>query len=242
MSITSTVNSLSSVYMVGKTAWNVYQILNRPSVNAPGSATDAYRPNEWADYGSEEEQMIYLAPNISEVTEVKTGIVTSQKTEEVTVGYFFDVFLRESHSGSVKITEHPVQGGANISDHAYNLPDTLTIEILVSDTMDSIVAGQFTGEVTKSVSAYEIIRSLKERRVLCSVRTRLRYYTNMLIESMTVNDDYKSAHSLRCSVSFKQIIMAVVATEYVKLEKKQAVQTTNEGNKSAEKRTSVIKQ
>lgn len=239
MSITSTVNSLSSVYMVGKTAWNVYQILNRPSVNAPGSATDAYRPNEWADYGSEEEQMIYLAPNISEVKiEADAGL----NAVEVTVGYFFDAFLRESHSGSVKITEHPVQGGANISDHAYNLPDTLTIEILVSDTMDSIVAGQFTGEATKSVSAYEVLRSLKERRVLCSVRTRLRYYTNMLIESMTVNDDYKTSHSLRCSVSFKQIIMAVVATEYVKLEKKQAVQTTNEGNKSAEKRTSVIKQ
>jgi len=35
MSITSTVNSLSSLYMVGKAAWNVYQILNRPPLKLP---------------------------------------------------------------------------------------------------------------------------------------------------------------------------------------------------------------
>jgi len=98
MSITSTVNSLSSLYMVGKAAWNVYQILNRPSIKAPGSATDAYRPADWGKYGSDEDQMIYLAPNISEVEEVRIG--KKKETYEVTVGYYFDAFTKENHSGS----------------------------------------------------------------------------------------------------------------------------------------------
>ncbi len=230
MSITSTVNSLSSLYMVGKAAWNVYQILNKPTIKAPGSATDAYRPADWGNYGSDEDQMIYLAPNISEVEE-RTGEIG--ETYEVTVGYYFDAFTKENHVGSVRVTEHPVQGGSNISDHAYNLPDKLTIEVLVSDSVQPIVSGQFASGKTKSISAYEVIRKLKEKRVLVSVRTRLHYYTNMIIENMSVSDDYKSANSLRCTVSLRQVMMAVVPVEYVTLTKRQAVVETNKGTKSA---------
>ena len=232
MSITSTVNSLSSLYMVGKAAWNVYQILNRPSIKAPGSATDAYRPADWGNYGSDEDQMIYLAPNISEVQTGDFG--------KVTVGYYFDAFTKENHVGSVRVTEHPVQGGSNISDHAYNLPDKLTLEVLVSDSVQPIVAGQFTNKNTKSISAYEILRGLKERRALVSVRTRLHYYTNMIIENMSVSDDYKSANSLRCTVSLRQVMMAVVPVEYVTLTKRQAVVETNKGTKSATDGQSIL--
>ena len=237
MSITSTVNSLPSLYMVGKAAWNVYQILNRPSIKAPGSATDAYRPADWGNYGSDEDQMIYLAPNISEVEE-RTGEIG--ETYEVTVGYYFDAFTKENHVGSVRVTEHPVQGGSNISDHAYNLPDKLTIEVLVSDSVQPIVAGQFASGKTKSISAYEVLRKLKEKRVLVSVRTRLHYYTNMIIEGMNVSDDYKSANSLRCTVSLRQVMMAVVPVEYVTLTKRQAVVETNKGTKSATNGQSIL--
>jgi len=224
--------------MVGKAAWNVYQILKRPSIEAPGSTTDAYRPADWGNYGSDEDQMIYLAPNISEVEEVLVG--RNRETYEVTVGYYFDAFTKENHVGSVRVTEHPVQGGSNISDHAYNLPDKLTIEVLVSDSVQSIVSGQFSGGGTKSISAYEMLRNLKEKRALVSVRTRLHYYTNMIIENMSVSDDYKSANSLRCTVSLRQVMMAVVPVEYVTLTKRQAVVETNKGTKSATDGQSIL--
>jgi hypothetical protein len=223
--------------MVGKSSWNVYQILNRPTIKAPGSATDAYRPADWGNYGSDEDQMIYLAPNISEVEE-RTGEIG--ETYEVTVGYYFDAFTKENHVGSVRVTEHPVQGGSNISDHAYNLPDKLTIEVLVSDSVQPIVSGQFASGKTKSISAYEVLRKLKEKRVLVSVRTRLHYYTNMIIENMSVSDDYKSANSLRCTVSLRQVMMAVVPVEYVTLTKRQAVVETNKGTKSATDGQSIL--
>ena len=237
MSITSTVSSLSSLYMVGKATWNVYQILKRPSIDDPGSAKGAYRPADWGNYGSDEDQMIYLAPNISEA-EKKIG--ESGETYEVPVGYYFDAFTKENHVGSVRVTEHPVQGGSNISDHAYNLPDKLTIEVLVSDSVQPIVAGQFASSKTKSISAYEVIRKLKEKRVLVSVRTRLHYYTNMIIENMSVSDDYKSANSLRCTVSLRQVMMAVVPVEYVTLTKRQAVVETKKGPQSASDGESLL--
>ena len=104
---------------------------------------------------------------------------------------------------------------------------------MVSDSVQPIVAGQFASSKTKSISAYEVIRKLKEKRVLVSVRTRLHYYTNMIIENMSVSDDYKSANSLRCTVSLRQVMMAVVPVEYVTLTKRQAVGETKKGLQSA---------
>jgi uncharacterized protein YjhX (UPF0386 family) len=230
MALKNVINSASSIYMIGKMAWNVYKTIARQNPSLTTSKS-SWRPPQWADYGSNEDQMIYLAPNISEV-EKKVGEIG--ETYEVTVGYYFDAFTKENHTGSVRVTEHPVQGGANISDHAYNLADKLTLEILVSDSVESIVAGQFAGGKTKSISAYEVIRKLKEKRALVSVRTRLHYYTNMIIENMTTSDDYKSANSLRCTVILRQVMMAVVATEYVTLKKKQAVNSENTGPKIAQ--------
>ncbi len=234
MSISSTVNSLSTVFMVGKAAWNVYNMMNAPSIVAPGIVEDAYRPSSWGKYGTDESQMLYLAPNISEKKKKVSPAGESAKSQsEIEVGYFFDAFVRESHAGSVKITDHPVQGGWNISDHAYNLPDSLTIEVFSSDSMDTIKTNQFKDYSTKSVSVYEILRSLKERRVLVSVRTRLRRYENMIIEKMSSTDDYKTANSFRCVVSLRQIMVAVVSKEYVAVEKKNVKDTNGKGQQQA---------
>jgi len=224
MSITSTVNSLSTVFMVGKAIWNVYSAITRPtsfSFSSIQKAT-AYRPLDWSKYAVDDSDLVYIAPNIAEVVK-KTNIVDPMgaTVEEVTVGYFFDAFIRESHSGSVRITEHPVQGGANISDHAYNLPDRLTIEVFMSDSMETVKASQFTAEKTKSVSAFQKLKELKEKRTLVSVRTRLHYYENMIIENMSTDDDYTTANKLRCTVSLRQIMMARVAETYVALPKRQ---------------------
>jgi tRNA U34 2-thiouridine synthase MnmA/TrmU len=116
----------------------------------------------------------------------------------------------------------------------------LTIEVLVSDSVQPIVSGQFASGKTKSISAYEVLRKLKEKRVLVSVRTRLHYYTNMIIEGMNVSDDYKSANSLKGTVSLRQVMMAVVPVEYVTLTKRQAVVETNKGTKSATDGQSIL--
>ncbi len=231
MSITSTVNSVSSVFMVGKAVWNVFKVVTRSAAYAPISKDEAYRPGTWGRYG-DESQMLYLAPNITEKKKKTESEGSSE--EEVTIGYFFDAFLRENHTGTVKVTDHPVQGGMNISDHAYNLPDTLTIEVFASDSMDSLKTNQFKTLSTKSKSVYETLRGLKERRVLLGVRTRLRRYENMIIENMTVSDDYKTSNALRCTISFKQIIMASVAEKYVLVQKSQVVNNNNKGSQQPE--------
>lgn len=235
MSVSSVTNSLSTAYMVGRTAWNVYNTLK---ASATLSMQDqAYRPSKWPPSTSEtDEELMLRASNISK-QKIEGGNPTEKR-----IGYFFDAFLKESHTGSVRITDHPVQGGASISDHAYNLPDKLTIEIFVSDVMDVLVKNQFSEYDTKSVSAYEVLKELKEARQPLEINTRLRIYEDMIIENMSITDDYKSKHSLRCSVSFRQIIMASVSTEIVVLKRKQQAVQENKGGDTSSGGPSVLKQ
>jgi len=58
-------------------------------------------------------------------------------------GFFFDAVMRVEHTKALRITEHPLQTGANISDHAFMLPAYVTLEISMSDTMATVIPGQF---------------------------------------------------------------------------------------------------
>ncbi len=124
--------------------------------------------------------------------------------------YFFDAVLRLEHTEGNRITEHPVQTGANISDHAFELPARLTLEIGMSDVMDSYQKGQFTETKSRSVSAYQTLLRLKQARLPMQIITRLKQYENMVIEQMHAGDDFKTRHGLKCIVTFRQIMTAKV--------------------------------
>lgn len=122
--------------------------------------------------------------------------------------YFFDAYLRIDHERSLRITEHPVQKGANISDHAYVMPATVVMEIGMSDAMDAYESGQFQGDTSKSVSAFKTLDRLQKARAPLTIVTRLGKYENMVVQSIHAPDDAKTQHGLRVTVTFKQIIMA----------------------------------
>jgi hypothetical protein len=184
-----------------------------------------WRPPEWKGLPSSEEEFTGQNANgtstgkpVGQILYLKTNIG----------GYFFDAFLRVEHSSSLKITSHPVQSGANISDHAYMEPVTLVMEVGMSDAMDSLIPNQFKGFDTKSVTAYNVLTDLQESRVPFEVHTRLKHYTNMLIENISTADDFKTMNGLRCTVTMKQILLVDVAKTTVSA-RNQATGSTQQG-------------
>lgn len=152
-----------------------------------------YRPKEWNLMDAV--QMVLVKTNIG--------------------GLFFDAVVHVDTEETLTITSHPVQNGANISDHAYREPTRITMEIKMSDVMASRVPGQFTGAYTKSVSAYRRLLDLQRSRIPCAVLTRLGSYRNMLIESISAPDDPTMLHGLTCSVSLREVLVANVAVAKV---------------------------
>ena len=153
-------------------------------------------------------------------------------------GYFFDAVLKVDHNSTLKITSHPVETGGNISDHAYMEPQSISMEIGMSDACVSYIAGQFEQRYTRSVRAFDTLKQLQRDRAKVDVLTRLELYKNMMIENITVSDDYTSLFGLKATVMLTEVIMAKTKTviiENVASKKPQVTGSTNKGTVQAEK-------
>jgi hypothetical protein len=179
-----------------------------------------YRPKQW-----NEELLFFL-----------TASVYDLNTKEYSIRYYyFDGVLKTEHVNQRRITQHPVQVGANITDHSFQLPARLTMEIGVSDVMDCYsLSNDWTSEtVGRSINAFQGLKKLQESGKSLSVTTRLFTYDNMIIESISVPEDYRTLYSLRASIIFQQIITVQTSRTKISLVKN-TTDTTNLGPISTE--------
>lgn len=144
-------------------------------------------------YKSENEERLYLKSNID--------------------GWFFDGFVNISQVHSLHTTSHPVQSGANITDHAYEEPIHITASIIVSDayTADDTKRDAqlfLSNGATKSVGAFNVLRQMQSERRLLKVVTKYGSYSNMLLTSLTVNTTYKNLYNMIADVELDEIIIA----------------------------------
>lgn len=192
--------SLSDIAVPGLPKAGVGQLLRVSQMGLPAVLTDA------------------LFKQIANLCYVKTSIG----------GYFFDAVFRVNHESHLVITKHPVQGGANVSDHCYMEPARVTMEIGMSDANPTTILGQFLGRSgSKSQSAFDALREMQSNRQTVDAYTRLASYKNMLVESINVPDDIKSATGLRASVTLQQII--VVDVPVIKVSARPAVTGNTNG-------------
>lgn len=120
--------------------------------------------------------------------------------------FVFDAVFNTDHSANLTVTQHPVQSGASISDHAYMEPDEVSLEVGMTD-----VAAEAAG-TSRSVNAYTQLRAIMELREPVTLITRLKTYENMIITSISAPDDVKTMHALRASVYFQQLNIVSVST------------------------------
>lgn len=153
--------------------------------------------------------------------------------------FIFDAYFSIEHNTNLTITEHPVQTGANISDHAYMEPKELTFDIGMSDVMKSIIDGQFMDNASRGVSAYTVLRKLQEQRLPIQAVTRLGVYQNMMVSTITTTDNNSTANGLRATVTLKEIF--VVQVTNVKISARpQVSNTTNNGDQKVQKADSSL--
>lgn len=145
-----------------------------------------------------------------------TTVNTMLRTSSGTI--YFDALLHADHNATVIPTQHPVQTGAAITDHAYLAPKEISLEVGMTD----VISG--TGA---SARAYQQFLTVMAERDLVTVVTRLGAYQDMLLTSIAVPDDYTTMNALRCTLTFTEIRVATVATV--------TVQGRTSGGKSAVK-------
>ena len=113
------------------------------------------------------------------------------------------VTLQESGSDELEITQHPVQTGAAITDHAYVKPATLNMDILFSP---------LTAPLSET---YANLLALQASRIPFMVVTGKRSYKSMLISSLTCSTDAQTENVLAISLQLREIIIVNVETAQI---------------------------
>lgn len=115
-----------------------------------------------------------------------------------------DVTVEENHRDEVIITQHPVEGGGVITDHAYKRPAELEIRCGFSNSSE--------GRVGYVQEQYRALLALQLARKPFSVYTGKRRYQNMLIRGLSVVTDPHSENILMASVSLQEIVIVKTQT------------------------------
>lgn len=177
-----------------------------------------YRPPQWANPNFSKTT---LTMNVTETVQVAPGSTPTFSgsfglpsapplTQQQTTTYVFDAIIRAEHHLESEITRNPVQISGVVSDHAYNLPSVVEVEIKMSDAMQSFTSGQFSGGASRSVDAFHALRDLKQNHTPVGLATRMNQYDTMLIQSIRVIEDKESRHGAKMLVRFQELLLAPV--------------------------------
>ena len=115
-----------------------------------------------------------------------------------------DVVISEKHSDSLKMTEHPVQRGSPVTDHAYKDVETLEMEFGWSKG-GSRLSGPLFPEATDLRMIYRKLLDWQKTCQRLTIGTGKREYTDMLVQSLKVNTDAQSENVLRVTAVFRKI-------------------------------------
>jgi hypothetical protein len=120
-----------------------------------------------------------------------------------------DASLSEEHTSDAEVTEHPVEVGADISDHKRKKPLQVKITGLVTNTPLKFLNFN-SGDA--AVTAWDLLQELQKGSALITVITTLKTYDNMAIISLSAPRDVKRGHSLEFTATMREIFTAKSGT------------------------------
>lgn len=125
-----------------------------------------------------------------------------------------DVAITEESILSSEISPYPVESGADKTDHIRNLPDTLNVECIVSDSPNEPMASRrgVTGVPPFSIPSqdcYEFLKELRAKREPFTVICHLGVFESMFIADLSAPKEAKEG--LRFRATFKRL--DIVSTE-----------------------------
>lgn len=115
-----------------------------------------------------------------------------------------DVVFEEIHRDELIITQHPVEKGAAITDHAFKRPAELEMRVGWSDST--------AGYMGYARQVYDRLRRLQDERRPFPVYTGKRRYQNMLMRGLALTTDDKSEYAALVVVALQEVILTSTRT------------------------------
>lgn len=111
------------------------------------------------------------------------------------------VTIEERGTDRTTLTEHPVEQGAQITDHAYQQMPELQIRFGATNSSDQADDETYVSQL------YDKLQALQQTRQPFSIQTGKRLYQNMLIVSMELITDEKTETALMLVIICRGLII-----------------------------------
>jgi len=140
--------------------------------------------------------------------------------------------IDETGEDELEITEHPVQEGAEITDHAYKKSATLSLSVQFSEGETFVPLDE----------TYRAMLELQKSRVPFDVVTGKRVYTNMLFKSLRTTTDKNTDNVLAIQATLREIlIVSVVITSVPPRDKQSKPGKTGATQRAGTKKAQPVK-
>lgn len=143
----------------------------------------------------------------------------------------FDVETRISHKGASELTTDAVESGEPISSHKRAIPETISIEALVSDTpignpppsgyqsgaapvgnptaIDGATVMVYTAAFDRIADVTNTLRRLRLEATPVTITTRVRTYTDMQIVAVDETEDVETGDAVLITVDAQKVRVVV---------------------------------
>ena len=142
-----------------------------------------------------------------------------KKTRAILDTLVLDASVSETHSQEIEVTDHPVEQGANITDHRRRKPFVLTMEGIITNTPLPVESAakstqtydgkSWTSRASavpgRAEDAYATLQALCDSSKLLTITTALKVYPNMTLTSLSVPRDASTGQSLRFHATLREI-------------------------------------
>lgn len=122
-------------------------------------------------------------------------------------GIVANVTVEEIHLDELIITEHPIEQGSVVTDHAYKRPAKVVLRVGWSNS-----APQAGGDPNYVQDIYDTFLTLQANRELLQIITGKRIYQNMLIHRLAVTTDEKTENALMMTCDCQEALFATTQT------------------------------
>lgn len=144
-----------------------------------------------------------------------TLAVVDKETSDILT---FDALMSVTYTGNAQLTDHPVEGVTDITDHIRRLPKEIQLRGIVSNhpaillatfRADPSVPG--TDPATRAEAAFQFLERVKDEGQLVHLITagQMFDYTNLAISSLSVTRDKDTSNIVDISLTLREMLIAV---------------------------------
>jgi hypothetical protein len=184
-----------------------------PTQNPTQNGNGQYAPPNWTTQKALYSIIINNLTSTPPVQNAPGQLAGTTVAGSQTTMFVFDGIRLADFDQSCIPTQHPLQAGYNIADHAVLQPANVSLDVIMSDAIAAYTTGMWTGNPSKSVAAFQQMLSLMVNRLLVTLNTRLNSYQNMMLRNVRASDNQKNYYGLAMTLTFEQLFIGTISVQ-----------------------------